>query len=133
LSNIHASSDASTFRRPENGVRACSDHKSGPGLCVQCRGNQGAPPTLHAETNYPLEGVWLHQECVRFWREDHPANPPAQVEQPKPAGTGSAFHDRLLEDWDRTAGPVPDYLKRTRPRLGRPALGPEGDDLGDFE
>jgi hypothetical protein len=41
--------------------------KCRPGLCAQCRGEEGEPPTLHTGANYRPEGIWLHKECARFW------------------------------------------------------------------
>jgi 5S rRNA maturation endonuclease (ribonuclease M5) len=78
LSNSHAGLDAWTFRKAGNGVATCSDQEK-VGLCAQCRGDQGAPPTLYKGPGYPPEGVWLHLECVRFWRKEHPAGPHALV------------------------------------------------------
>jgi hypothetical protein len=44
-------------------------------LCVQCHGDEGAPPTIHRGVGYPPEGVWLHKQCERFWLKEHPAAP----------------------------------------------------------
>jgi putative DNA primase/helicase len=43
---------------------------NGHGLCAQCHGEEGAPPTLHTGAAYPPEGIWLHKECMRFWARD---------------------------------------------------------------
>jgi hypothetical protein len=43
---------------------------NGHGLCAQCHGEEGAPPTLHTGAGYPPEGIWLHKECMRFWARD---------------------------------------------------------------
>jgi hypothetical protein len=45
---------------------------------------------------------------------------------------GPSSTDRLAEYWEESVGPIPDFLDRTRPRLGPPAIssGPD-DDLGD--
>jgi hypothetical protein len=42
-----------------------------PGLCAQCHGEEGAPPTLHKGAGYPPDGVWLHKECGSFWLKEH--------------------------------------------------------------
>jgi hypothetical protein len=72
------------------------------GLCAQCRGEEGATPTLHSGPGYPPEGVWLHRECVRFWSPKAPAAPRAKVE------SASNGHSDPWADLD-----LPDYLRRT--------------------
>jgi putative DNA primase/helicase len=84
---------------------APSGPENGPGLCAQCRGEEGAPAVLHRGAGYPPEGVWLHRECVRFWSPKASAAPPAKVES---ASTG---HSDPWADLD-----IPAYLDRTRAR-----------------
>ncbi len=71
LSYSHAGLDAWTDRKSGNGVQGHSDHQRGPGLCAQCHGEEGAPPTLHNGAGYPPDGVWLHKECGLFWLKEH--------------------------------------------------------------
>jgi putative DNA primase/helicase len=73
LSNKHAGLHACTDRKPESApprVMAPATAPSTPiGLCAQCHGEEGAPPILCKGEGFPAEGVWLHRECVRFWRD----------------------------------------------------------------
>jgi hypothetical protein len=53
--------------------------------------------------------------------------PPSPAPNSSPNGQAPKAPSDLSDGLD-----IPDYLD-PRPRLGRPALGPPGDDLGDFE
>ncbi len=90
LANNHAGLHPCTFSKPETGAEKEIDHEmevgNRPGRCVQCRGEDDEA-ILHHGQSYPPEGVWLHQECARFWRKEYP-NPDTEVAQPKPGGTG---------------------------------------------
>jgi hypothetical protein len=74
LSYSHAGLDAWTDGKPENGVRARSDHEKGAGdfpdflrRCAQCND----PGDARGQVIEHDDHVWLHRECQRFWLKDH--------------------------------------------------------------
>jgi putative DNA primase/helicase len=88
LANKNAGLHACTLEKPESGNggmaapfaapigHICNSHSAAistpaapVGLCAQCRGDEGAPPVLCKGEGFPAEGIWLHRECVRFWRD----------------------------------------------------------------
>jgi hypothetical protein len=69
--------------------------------------------------------VWLHRECVRFWRKDHPVDTTT-------ASAALAADDGLdlPAHLDRSKGNGPStWVTPDR----RPALGPPGDSLDDLK
>jgi len=97
------------FETPEkpNNHRICDGVTVGSGVCVQCGDNDGQT-TLH---DIDGNGVWLHRECVRFFK-------------PSQRWLGKAQNGHLPDDTPTIVGPpgdglsefdgIPDFLRRTK-------------------
>jgi hypothetical protein len=76
LFNNDAGLHACTDRKPQSAPTRVSAPPISPagntptlGLCAQCHGEEGVAPRLRCGDGFPPDGVWLHDECARFWTD----------------------------------------------------------------
>jgi hypothetical protein len=145
LSNSHAGWDAGTDRKPGNGG---AQHEFGQGIipppptspsaeddqtCAQCRGRADGK---ERQVAIGPKTVWLHPDCERFFRRDKKWRNPSPQTMPAAGGSGtpaaSSKAAPASNPWKDLG--IPEFLDRSRERLGPPAIasGPD-DDLGDLK